>query len=211
MPGFVITSLFLAEIFPHSTEAAQATVIKARGKRDSSSTQPSEYDIEDYLISIWTRDKPLKTFGIDMLNAGIRVFRALWPGENASSAISDLAKRLLEVEDRLSEWQESAACVGANEALSFVLSWYDGINLDVLQCMRADSPFLSDPELIAKHRERVYSFIQYADVHSFVEGPRLDAEEEAVEEEEDVNEEIVAESPPAETDVPSTSANDPTA
>lgn len=187
-------------------------MIRARGKRDSSKGLPLEYDVEDYLMSIWTCVKPLKAFGIDMLNAGIRAFQALWPGEEAPSAIPKLAKRLLEVEDRLSEWRESAARVGADEALSFVLSWYDGINLDVLQSMRVGSPFLSNPELIAKRQEWAYSFIQYADVHTFVEGPRSDADEEAAEEEEEeMDEEIVAESPSAATDAPSAGTNDPAA
>ncbi|XP_014752055.1 uncharacterized protein LOC106865772 [Brachypodium distachyon] len=185
-------------------------MIRARGKRDSSRGLPSVYDVENYLMIIWTRVKPLKAFGIDMLNAGIPAFRALWPGEEAPSVIPELAKRLLEGEDRLSEWQESAARVGADEALSFVLSWYDGINLDMLQSMRVGSPFFSNPELIAKRQERAYSFIQYVGVHSFVESPRSDPDEEAAEEEEEeVDEEIMAESPPAEIDAPSTGTNDP--
>ncbi|XP_024317228.1 uncharacterized protein LOC112271697 [Brachypodium distachyon] len=202
----------LAKIFPHSTEAAQAAVLKARGKRDASKELPSEYNVEDYLMSIWTRVRPLKAFGIDMLNASICAFRALWSGEEAPSAIPELAKRLLEVEDRLSDWRESAARVGADEALSFVLCWYDGINLDVLQSMRVGSPFLSDPKLISKRQERAYSFIQYAEVHTFVKGPKSDADEEAAEEEEEeMDKEIVAESPPAATDAPSAGTDDPAA
>ncbi|XP_010236719.1 uncharacterized protein LOC104584227 [Brachypodium distachyon] len=158
-------------------------VIKARKRRDPAEAAPFEYDLKDYLVSIVSRIKPLKSFGVNMLNVGIRAFRALWPGEEAPTGILELAKRLLEVEDRLNEWRESAAHVGADEALSFVLSWYDDINLDVLQSMRVGSPFLSDPELIAKQQERAYSFIQYADLHKFVEGPISEADAEMAEEE----------------------------
>lgn len=114
----------------------------ARQKRDPAAAagEPFEYDLVDYLVSIASRVKPLKSFGVDMLNAGIRAFRALWPGEEAPADIPNLAKRLLETESQLSDWRESAARIGADEALSFVLSWYDGINLDVLQSMRAGSP-----------------------------------------------------------------------
>ncbi|XP_024310315.1 uncharacterized protein LOC112268638 [Brachypodium distachyon] len=122
----------LTKSFPQSVETAEAAVIKARKKRDPIGTTPFEYDLEDYLVSIASRVKPLKSCGVNMLNAGIRAFRALWPGEEAPTGIPELATRLLEVGDRLNEWRESAAHVGADEALSFVLSWYDGINLDVL-------------------------------------------------------------------------------
>lgn len=110
---------------------------------------------------------------------------------------------------RLDEWRESAARVGADEALSFALSWYDGINLDVLQTMRADSRYLSDPELVAKRRERAYSFIPYADVHKFVEGPPSDADTEATEEDEEAEDKgAAAESAPPE---PSSGINNPAA
>ncbi|XP_024310545.1 uncharacterized protein LOC106866888 [Brachypodium distachyon] len=201
----------LTKFFPQSVETAQVAVIKARKRRDRARVVPFEYDLEDYLVSIASRVKPLKSFGVNMLNAGIRAFRALWPGEETPTGIPELAKRLLEVEDRLNEWQESAAHVGADEALSFVLSWYDGINLDVLQSMRVAPPFLSDPELVAKRQERAYSFIQYANVQKFVEGPVSQADAEMAEEDkqEEVDEEIVVESASTATDAPSSGAANP--
>ncbi|XP_010236352.1 neurofilament light polypeptide-like [Brachypodium distachyon] len=201
----------LSKFFPQSVETAQAAMTKVRRKRDPAGTTPFEYDLVDYLVSIASRVKPLKSFGVNMLNAGIWAFRALWPGEEAPTGIPELATQLLEVKDRLNDWRESAARVGADEALSFVLSWYDGINLDVLQSMRAGSPYLSDPELIAKRKERAYSFIQYADVHKFVEGPTSEAEAEMADEDEEeaVDEEIVVESASTATDAPSSGANNP--
>ncbi|XP_010229594.1 MAP7 domain-containing protein 1-like [Brachypodium distachyon] len=90
-----------------------------------------------------------------------------------SAKVAELVKRVAEIQGRgedsagkrgeegrrFSDWRESTARIGANEALSFVLSWYDGINLDVLQSMRADSRYLMDPELVAKRKEQAYSFI----------------------------------------------------
>lgn len=77
--------------------------------------------------------------------------------------------------------------------------------------MRVGSPYLSDPELIAKRQERAYSFIQYTDVHKFVEGPVSEAEAEMAEEEDEeaVDEEIVVESASTATDAPSSGAANP--
>lgn len=200
----------LTKFFPLSVEHAQATVAKLRKKRDLAVAAGASYewDFEDYLVSIASRVKPLKSFGVDMLDASLRTFKALWLGEEVPEEIPALARRLHEGPSRLNEWRESAACVGADEALSFVLSWYDGsIKLDVLQNMRAGSPHLSDPDLVAKRKERAYSFIQYADVHKFVEGPISDAEAEMSDGEEEVEDEEVA--VVSASTVPSSGNNDP--
>ena len=81
----------------------------------------------------------------------------------------------------------------------FVLSWYETINLDALQLMRAGSKWTTDPELVQRRRERVYSFIKYAPIHDFIDGPVYSNEEEEVsndEDEEEVDEEIEADTPP---------------
>lgn len=167
---------------------------KLRKKRDPAvaAGAPYEWDLEDFLVSIACWIKPLKSFGVDMVDACLQTFKALWPGEEVPEEIPALAKRLHEGPSRLNEWRESAARVGADEALSFVLSWYDGINLDVLQTMRADSPHLSDPELVAKRKERAYSLIQYADVHKFVKGPISEAKAEMTDGEEEAEDEETA-------------------
>jgi hypothetical protein len=40
------------------------------------------------------------------------------------------------VSNRVDIWKESAARAGAERALSFVLSWYQGISLDQLEHLR---------------------------------------------------------------------------
>ena len=79
----------------------------------------------------------------------------------------------------------------------YVLSWYEGINLDALQSMRADSKWTTDPALVQRRQERAYSFIRYALIHHFVEGPVYsdDEEEEVSKDEEEVDEEIQADTP----------------
>jgi hypothetical protein len=40
------------------------------------------------------------------------------------------------VSNRVEVWKESAARAGAEQALSFMLSWYQGVNLDQLKHLR---------------------------------------------------------------------------
>ena len=101
-------------------------------------------------------------------------------------------------EERINEWRESAARVGADEALSFILSWYEGIKLEALQTMRTGSKWTTDPDLIKRRQETANSFIPYANVHTFVEGPD-DGEENEEEDEEEVDADIEVDTAPGTT------------
>ena len=211
MSSFAVT-------FPHSTEIARARVATIRGRKNLPLVQPEEFEIEDYLVSLTSRIKPLKIYGDDTYTACMRCFRALWPSEEAPSTMSALVERVMRAEERLCEWRESAARVGADEALSFVLSWYEDIELDVLQTMRAGSPYTTDPELIKKRQERAYSFVQYGEIHQFVEGPPAEAEggedsrdswSDYLDDEEVTGQGDGADIPPAGTSGPSSSGVDP--
>lgn len=163
-------------------------------KRAESGPIAEAWDIEDHLTALNARLSPLKTIGVHLLDAAIRAYNVLWPGSEAPASVSELARCLMASEDRLIEWRESAARVGADEAMSFVLSWYEGINLDVLQKMRLNSKWTTDPDLVKRRQERAYSFIPYADIHKFVEAP--DESENDDEDAEDVDEEIQADIAP---------------
>ena len=85
----------------------------------------------------------------------------------------------------------------------YVLSWYEGIDLDALKTLRDGSKWTTDSELIRRRQELAHSLIQYAPVHSFVAGQRVPQAEEIVdvdegedEDEEPVDEEIEADTPP---------------
>ena len=152
------------------------------------------WDIEDHLTALNAHLSLLKAIGVDLLDAAVRSYKVLWPEYEAPGSVSELARCLLSSEDRLNEWRESAARAGADEAMSFVLSSYEGINLDVLQTMRAHSKWTTDPDLVKRRQERAYSFIQYADIHSFVEDPEDPDNDD--EDEERVDEEIQVDTPP---------------
>ena len=78
----------------------------------------------------------------------------------------------------MDDWRSSAARVGADEALMYVLSWYEGLNLDALKTLRDGSKWLTDPDYVQRRQEFAHSLIQYAPVHSFVPGERVPQREE---------------------------------
>ena len=106
----------------------------------------------------------------------------LCPESAANKSIRDLAITLQESEQRLREWRHSSARAGADEALAWVLSWYEKINLDALVETRGASAWLSDPTLISKRQERAFEIAKYADTRAYIAG---DDNSEPEDEEED--------------------------
>jgi hypothetical protein len=102
---------------------------------------------------------------------------------------------------RLNEWSRSAACSGADTALRFVYSWYEGIDLDALETLRSGATTDTDPALQAKCQQRAYQLAHYAPTSQFIPAPpeledeESDDEEGDPEDEEAVDEEIIAEDP----------------
>ena len=179
MPTYALIrhiSCFSPEDFPHSELSAKTAVSKVRRKRAESGPIDETWTVEDHLAALSARLNPLKIIGVDVLNAAIHTFRALWPGVEPPTSVADLVEWLKTSDDRLNEWRESAARVGADEALSFVLSWYEDITLESLQTMRVNGKYVTDPELIKKRQERAYSFIPYANIHTFVADPNAGEE-----------------------------------
>jgi hypothetical protein len=90
---------------------------------------------------------------------------------------------------QINEWRRSAARAGADMALKFVCSWYEGIDLDALATLRADAPTMIDPVLQEKRQQRAYQIARYASVGKFIPAPP-DAEDEESDEEESDEEAI---------------------
>ena len=148
--------------FAHSKAAALNTVRKARAKRAEAGPIPEEWDMEDYLTALNARISPLKAIGLDLLDAGIKAYRALWPGSPTPSSIEELSKCLSGAEARIREWRSSAARAGADQALTFVLSWYESINLNVVRSLRQGSKWTSDPTLIESRKDAAKFMASYA-------------------------------------------------
>ena len=154
---------------------------------------PAEWDIDDNLSAMLARLSPLKIIGVDLLNAAIRVHKVLWPGTEAPKSVGDLARLLQGSEDQLREWRSSCARAGADEALSYVLSWYEALDLDVFQTMRAGSKWTSDPALIQRRRDVASSIAKYASTQALDGGPAYSDGEDEDESEGDAADEEVDE------------------
>ena len=123
--------------FPHSLPVVDNFTHKARAKRAQSGPVSVEWNIDDHLTALGARLSPMKSLGVGLLEAAIRVYNVFWPGAQIPATVDELSRCLQGAEKRLREWRASATRVGANEAMIFVLSWYENINLDVLQSTRS--------------------------------------------------------------------------
>ena len=170
--------------FPHSQPAADNVTNKARAKRAQSGPISAEWNIDDHLTALGARLSPMRSLGVSLLEAAIRVYNIFWPKAETLATVDELARCLQGAEKRLREWRASTARVGADDAMIFVLSWYENIDLNVLQSTRDGSKWTNDPEHIRRRQEVAHSFIQYAPIHQFVDGPVPSDDEDDEEEEE---------------------------
>jgi hypothetical protein len=58
--------------------------------------------------------------------------------------------------------------VGADEALTYFLSWYEKVDLETLRFVREGSVWTTDPEFIRRRQELAHSYMDYADTEAFV-------------------------------------------
>nr|XP_051221708.1 uncharacterized protein LOC127339958 [Lolium perenne] len=100
--------------------------------------------------------------------------------------LASMAARWLETApDRFLDWKESAARAGADMALSFVLSWYDEVNLDQLECRRADVEEGLSAENKTARLARACAIADFVDKRVFIEDPNPPSDDEEEEEAED--------------------------
>ena len=131
------------------------------------------------------------------------MYRLLWPDAPSVRTIVDLGAILGGAEARFHAWRSSSARAGADQALQFVLSWYETIKLDKVHALREGSEWTSNPVLIAERQEAADFMAAYADtlvlntrrVYSDVE-----KEEEAPAEEEGSSDSAAADSGSGEDD-----------
>ena len=93
-------------------------------------------------MAIAERVDHMRILGSDLPVAAIAAFRALWPEMEVPKEVSELSKWVKAAEARLGEWRDSAGRMGIFKALQIILSWYEGISLDGLKSIRADSEII---------------------------------------------------------------------
>ena len=123
------------------------------------------WSMEDYLVAIAERVDHMHILGSDLPLAAIAAFRALWPEMEVPKEVSELSKWVKAAEARLSEWRDSAGRTGIFKALQIVLSWYEGINLDGLKSIHADSEYYTDDAAKKRLEEAACELLDFTDVH----------------------------------------------
>jgi hypothetical protein len=58
--------------------------------------------------------------------------------------------------------------VGADEALTYFMCWYEKVDLETLRSVREGSAWTTDPEFIRRRQELAHSYVDYADTKVFV-------------------------------------------
>lgn len=173
---------FRSGSFPDTASACAAAVYEqqnaylAKGER----VKTSPFQMEDYLTSFSTRLEPLVAQFSLMEEANLKAYTALYPDADAPDDAGVIASTLADVaSSRVELYCTSSARLGANDALATVLSWYEGIDLDVLKGFREGSKWLTDEELIAKHRAAAIDIAQYTNTNALFLTPEEEAEEAA--------------------------------
>jgi hypothetical protein len=171
-----LSLVLFPDVFPESTVVAHAGVCSERKRLGQDVKAP--WGILDFLNSLKNRVPPMSRFGQDLLKPCVKTLNALWPGINCQVDATFLSNKLDGVDERLSEWRESAARAAADEVLSFVLSWYEDIDLDCLRTLRDGSKWMDDPELAKRRKQRAHAIAQYSTCHHWT--PDMCPEDEKV-------------------------------
>ena len=102
---------------------------------------------------------------------------ALWPDEPVPENFKEMMDKVVEIQDRLIEWRESAARVGADEALCWILSIYETLDLDKVPGVQVASKWITDPKLVEKRERKAQLISEGANIHEFRFHPNTPAEE----------------------------------
>jgi hypothetical protein len=81
---------------------------------------------------------------------------------------ADLGNDLQLSNVRVGEWRDSSARIGADEALTYFLSWYKNVDLNTLRSVREGSMWTTDPELIWHRQELAHSYVDFAQTDIFM-------------------------------------------
>ncbi|KAK1619042.1 hypothetical protein QYE76_024559 [Lolium multiflorum] len=170
----------LAAAFPETQDAALAAVGVAReSRRQETGEGSSEYfSMEDHMASMAARVEPITKLGWELRKAVEELAPMLWPEEAVPQDISSLTSLMERAPDRFLDWKESATRAGADMALSFVLSWYNEVDLGQLEFRRAGVEDKLPAELKAARLARASAIADFVDKGAFVADPNPPASDE---------------------------------
>jgi hypothetical protein len=126
------------------------------------------WDMSKQLIALQARKKAMASYTEDLFLGAQEAHSALWPGQRTPTDPLDLGNDLQLSKVRLRQWRDSGTRVGADEALTYFLSWYEKVDLETLRSVREGSIWTTDPKLIRHRQELAHSYVDFADTEAFV-------------------------------------------
>jgi hypothetical protein len=154
-------------MFPASVEDVERALQLDRENRGVP-VDSANWDMSEQLLALQSRKNAMTLYTEELFYGAQEAFSALWPGQRMPTDPVDLGNDLQLAKDRLREWRDSGVRVGADEALSYFLSWYEKADLETLRTVREGSIWTTDPEHIRRRRELAHSYVDYADIDAFV-------------------------------------------
>jgi hypothetical protein len=124
--------------------------------------------MSEQLLALEAQKNAMTSYTDDLFLGAQEAYSALWLGQRTPTDPVDLGNDLQLAKVRLREWRDFGARVGADEALTYFLSWYEKADLETLHTMREGSIWTTDPEHIRRRWELAHSYVDYADTDAFV-------------------------------------------
>jgi hypothetical protein len=91
------------------------------------------WDMSEQQMALQSRKNAMTSFTEDLFLGAQEAYSALWLGQRMPTDPVDLGNNLQLSKVCLREWRDSGARVGADEALSYFLSWYEKADLETLR------------------------------------------------------------------------------
>jgi hypothetical protein len=167
-------------MFPASVEDVERALQVDRVNRNVLVDSPN-WDMSEQVIALQAYKKAMLSYTDDLFLGAQEAYSSLWPGQRTPTDPVDLGSDLQLSKVRLGQWRDSGARVGADEALTYFLSWYEKVDLEALRTVREGSIWTTDPEHIRRWQELAHSYVDYADTEAFVRDirePEKEAEAE---------------------------------
>jgi hypothetical protein len=124
--------------------------------------------MSEQLIALDARKNAMMAYTDDLFLGAQEAYQSLWLGQTTPTDPADLGNDLQLSKVRVGEWRDSGAWVGADEALTYFLSWYEKADLETLYSVRKGSAWTIDPELIRRRQELAHNYMDYANTEVFV-------------------------------------------
>jgi hypothetical protein len=95
-------------------------------------------------VALQARKDAMTSYTDDLFLGAQEAYSSLWPGQRMPTEPVGLGNDLQLAKVRLREWRDSGARVGADEALTYFLSWYEKVDLETLRTVREGSIWTTD-------------------------------------------------------------------